>query len=726
MPDLSRTSAFTLHVLGHTYLSAAGAPLPVSAKGVALLTYLTLEGRPFHREHLADRLWQSADALRNLRVELNRLRRALPGLIPDRQPMLTLSVPTDLTDWMQRADTLTPAEVGAWLSVGTGVPLSGLEDLGSPAFRAWVDSQRWRVTQAIEAQLGATYTRLRRAGEGTAAALIADRAEHLGWTLPPAPHPARSAPLLGGPQRPALDALEAARHRPQVALLSGRGPQARRDLAEELAQGDWRTVHVTCPPDPELLMGAFLHQLGALAGQNPDVQALLHAPDATSRHVVQLWTLYTQLQRPLIVVVHEISDPALILPHVQVALNLPAELLLVLCPASPAARRALRAALGTVDPSRQVELHLPPLGIHDLLEALPAQPDLNTDDRRYAQAARIAMDADGWEPLAQHLLDHPDPDGLRPSLPPQLRGARLAELAGLPGPFRAALARLAVAHEPLTAALADALGVDEPGVLAQAEQLGLLLPCEPVETVTLPGLDYRCPDHSRTLGFASEALRVALASTLTRSERQDMRRRLALAAAGDTPLAAHYARQAGEEAPPGAQQAGRVVVPGRPGPMTPPAAPLPGPETPQRACRTGSGYRVTVAGPTVQVLRRGLYGRPVTLRLAWGPLPAGPWQLTVRVDALRAGPDLGPGETPYALSWRTDREEIIVGTAPTWHVAPDAGPVTYYRAQPGQWMTLSGQNAAGVPELRVRAVDVALTFMMTTPLDSPARVRTRG
>lgn len=695
----------TLHVLGHTYLSRAAKPIPVSAKGAALLAYLTLERRPFHREHLAELLWQSGDALRNLRVELNRLRHLLPDLIPERQPMLELTLPSDLDHWTERAASIHPDEVGEWLSLGTGVPLSGLEDLGSPELRAWVDGQRWRITQVVETQLSSAHARLQRAGQHDAADLISARAEQLGWAL-------RAAPTTGpdlsftGPDlhRPLLGALRAARGCPQVALLSGRSAQARREVISGLAQGQWQSLHVACPPDPDLLLAALLHQLGSLLPDSAERLDLLRAPHATRHNVVRLWSLLPPLNQPLVVVLNDVVDPALIMPHVHVALNLPVDLLLVLCPAHDAALRDTQAALSGTDQSRLHALHLPPLGTTEIMDALAPRQHAWPEERRYAYAARVAMDSDGWEPLARSLLaDHADLGSSRPALLREARDLLLRDLGWLPDTLRDAMARLAVAHAPIEPAVAAALLDDAPGLLAHAEHLRLLRPCDPVETVHLPHLHYRPSDRNETLCFASEPLRVALAATLSRAERQEVRQQLARAST-DPRLAAHYARLSGMDAAPVAPGAG-ITLAGAAAPLSEPAPSTP--SGPRQECRTGSGYRVILEGGSLQVLRHGLFGRPATLRLPWGPVPPGPWQLTARIDALRAGPDLGP-QASFALGWQVGGSSVLLGTTPTLDVPPGTR-ATYYVAPQGRWVTVRGEGPGGPAELQVQAMDVAVT-----------------
>ncbi|MFC6667478.1 hypothetical protein ACFP9V_20440 [Deinococcus radiopugnans] len=90
----------TMHLLGHVHASRGKQPLQLSSKSVALLSYLTLEGRPYHREHLAGLLWETPDALRNLRVELTRLKsRGWIPFRPDNRCCRSVVPPIWMTGW---------------------------------------------------------------------------------------------------------------------------------------------------------------------------------------------------------------------------------------------------------------------------------------------------------------------------------------------------------------------------------------------------------------------------------------------------------------------------------------------------------------------------------------------------------------------------------------------------------------------------------------------------
>ncbi|WP_310582513.1 hypothetical protein [Deinococcus sp.] len=173
-----------LHVLGHVHLTRREETVPVSRKAAALLTYLCLEGLAHHREHLAELLWNTPDPLRNLRVELARLKRDDVAHFPERQPMLAFRAPLDLSAWLSAAQDVQGEQLLPWLSKLRGLPLSGLEDLGSSRYQQWLEGQRWAIIEQVECTLGRVWWRLARAGQQTQAEQIRARAEQLGLRLP--------------------------------------------------------------------------------------------------------------------------------------------------------------------------------------------------------------------------------------------------------------------------------------------------------------------------------------------------------------------------------------------------------------------------------------------------------------------------------------------------------------------------------------------------------------
>ena len=176
----------TVHLLGHAHVTQNGQPVPLSAKAVALIAYLAAEKLPQHRERLADLLWNTAEARTNLRVELARIRSAGLNIFPASRQLLSLeSVGIDIDQWhAQHEYEMNQTELSGWLSTLRGLPLCGLEDLGSTAFQVWVEQQRWTLTEKVEHTLARVYAHHARAGQDWATRMISSRAKAVGFAEP--------------------------------------------------------------------------------------------------------------------------------------------------------------------------------------------------------------------------------------------------------------------------------------------------------------------------------------------------------------------------------------------------------------------------------------------------------------------------------------------------------------------------------------------------------------
>lgn len=106
--------------------------MKLRSKGLALLYYLALEG-PARREQLAHLLWGHGRALRNLRVELHRLRTTLAEY--DIKPLALGSDPLRLT-----GITLLHEEAVSMGAQRQGLMI-GLDDI-SPEYQTWLDTRR--------------------------------------------------------------------------------------------------------------------------------------------------------------------------------------------------------------------------------------------------------------------------------------------------------------------------------------------------------------------------------------------------------------------------------------------------------------------------------------------------------------------------------------------------------------------------------------------------------
>ncbi|GGJ72477.1 hypothetical protein [Deinococcus aquiradiocola] len=733
-----------LHLLGHVHFTRDGRNVVVSSKSAALLTYLVLERQAHHREHLAELLWDTADPLRNLRVELARLKRDGVTTFPERQPMLHFACLTDLDPWTEAAPQVDDAHLLGWLATLRGLPLSGLEDLGTRAYQQWLEGQRWNIIERVEQTLGRVRRRLSAQHHAGAAAQILARADRLGLRLPDEPAP----PDPPGPDPPewrcvwdeqaTLGGLLGRSTRPQLVRLYGRRGSGKRSLIRQSLQGSgWVHLDLQATEVRTLFQEVLWQQLEAHlpprqapaadhgAGRAPDPDGSLAGLASTLRH---------SGLNALISVQNAVRGRAWLPDLTGFLLDLPFPLVLLLSESTPAAWEELQDLTGFADPARTHDLHMQPLttrmALHAWQERYAHEPLTPTErEALYTQAARLIQRSDGWPLHAQALLRQRGTDGL----PDGVRTALLSEIAALPRHVRQALARLSLVHAPIAPDLAgELIGPDAHAALTLGVQHGLLVPAAPEERLTVPGLHHRTQDDVRTVQFASEAMRVALAGSLTGMERQALREQLTHVHAPPPAPAAPPARPPQHPHPdlPSLARGG----PGRAAPLTltrpaPAARAAPPPDLPtfRRETRTPNGYRVALDSGHLEVMRYGWYGPPPLLRLQAGPVPDGPWTLTARLDVYRAEPDHLPGSGAHALG-------IGSGGAVTVYLPAEPVPQSVTQADApanarrdappaalpdgalfggfvplGEWFTLHGHGQAGTLELTVRALDVALT-----------------
>lgn len=725
----------TIHLLGHSYLDKDGKPVNASLKAVALLIYLTLQRRPQHREHLAELMWNTPDALRNLRVELHRLRHLDLDLFPSHQPLLEAALPTDLDRWLREADHLPDSRLSEWLSQGSGLPLSGLEDLGSTAFREWVDSQRWVISQEVEAAFSRVYARSVQNGRLAAAGLIRARAEQLGMQLHITPASSRPLGTVKFERteltRRFRHLLDRARETPQLVILSGRSSEGKRELIQGAVAGsDWQALQMQASPHPELQRAAFLHQLLRLLPpeRHAEAHALLAQPGHREEDLVRAWTLVAAAGHPLVIAIHDIEQATpFITTSMQFAMNLPSSLMLVLSPSSAAGQHALRDALGTLDRSRLHHLELSALAVHEVMDAVSERQQLLSPDQRRAYATRVVQQSDGLDLHARELIEADlDLPGTRLPLPTGVRDALLGQLGALAPSFRSALARLSLMYGPLDSAVAHVLlGSDAPAVLTQATTLGLLTTAAPEETVRMPGLIYQVSDLEDGLCFSSELLRVALAGTLSSSERRELRTLLAAYHLPLQPaLARYYAARAGLTDLAAQASAGLPTPPAAAATLASPPAPTAalarrttdpsqhepeGMQITRTERRTCNGYRVATERGHLQILRNGLYAQPPLLRLVWPSVPAGNWDMVARLDVQNSATELEGAGTSYAFAVRVGSGPQVVYTR---HDAYELQSGQQLGAQVplGCWFALAGTGDGGPLELSIQSLDIALTI----------------
>ncbi|WP_158680011.1 hypothetical protein [Deinococcus sp. NW-56] len=709
------TQTWRLQVLGHVALCDGDDVVPLFHKGLALVTYLVLEGRAHHREHLAALLWDTPDALGNLRVELLRLRRRGVGLLPPRQPMLSLRCRTDLDDWEAAPDDFrSECEVLEWLSPLRGPALSGLEDLGTTAFHDWLDSQRSALHDRVEARLARAASVLAARGDQASVRLIAARAEALGLELGSV-RPAQETPVLWPAQQARWrEVLGRARHQPQLVLLHGEAG-TRREMLDTLVRGSaWQTVQVHAGSGGPLCCAALGVQLRRLL---PPGSGVPRRPEPDS--LLELAELLGAVTTPLLLVLHDPSpDDPWWVALIGTALDLPSALTVVVTDSAPTHLnpRPLAPLLRRVAGPRLHVLALLPLGVEEvsrMLQARDSGPEAPAPDD--GLAAQLVQCTEGSLPYLQALLerDPPVPDY---RLPAPVAELLLAGLAARPAAERHALARLAQVYGPITPDLAAAvLGPEADDRLALGVRLGLLVPVEATETLHLPDLSVRTPDGAAALGFAHELTRCALAATLPAHERDALRRDLARALLpGDPARSLLYAERTGD---PELRERARAALPALPasplrgqGPCPVPATSPPPGDQPRQEHRTPGGYRVLAEHGLLRVLRRGHPGPSPLLVLKLGAGDAVPG-VVARVDLLPAAPRPDQWPPEFALGLRVEGGPRLLytsGPVPPHEVG--GVPHVYGGLLPlGRWVCLNVAPGR-VTELSVRSQQVALTL----------------
>lgn len=120
----------------------------VSAKARALLAYLAINGRSFSRAALATLLWgdlPDADARRNLRVEVMKLRQAVGDYLVSERQMLTFN--RDLPYWLDAEQVEADIGLETAVSLFRGDLLEDLFVRHAPLFETWVEQERSRLNE---------------------------------------------------------------------------------------------------------------------------------------------------------------------------------------------------------------------------------------------------------------------------------------------------------------------------------------------------------------------------------------------------------------------------------------------------------------------------------------------------------------------------------------------------------------------------------------------------
>lgn len=698
----------TVNVLGHTHITYKGTLVPLSAKAVALITYLALERLPQHRERLADLLWSTAEARKNLRVELARIRSAGLDIFPRSRQLLYLEhVTTDLELWRSRLSSgMDQPELAHWLAMLRGLPLSGMEDLGSTALQEWVDQQRCTLEEQVEQVLEQAHRRFQDDNKVWATRIIHARAAALGYHLDvpvvdTARPPARTAPEpvlptvdeLTGPhdtedglpeeEHLLVRALERARTQPQVIVVHGPLGSGKSHLAERALQAqDWLTVRVRSTRLSRLVIASIAQELSRLADASDadTLRRLLLQPGTLEEDTVKLATLMARMPAPVALVLdHTQSAPVELASLLEFMLMAPcsAPRAVILLSRTPPAKSPLcRSVMRRLEPGQSTQIEMSPLSVRGVERILR---DRTSGHATVERAAELLQRSEG---NVLHLLSLLDQEqqvtghtGQR--LPGAVREHYAGEIDGWPEPLREALGCLSVINGDFDLHLMRA-ALDAPSlaftqsVLKEALDRTCLIECEPDAPLAYPALS--APDARRpgqeVYAFRSEGLRVSVAGSIPHEQRQAVRRRLAAALEDYEPgLALYYAERVGQDQ---VTERLRRAYHGRlpadsplltslvseysePLRVTVPVVQAPPRLSSAQAASTWQGYTLSRGGGGwLSIVSQGRSGHPRTLRMHL-PLPAGDrtqprtLRLVWRLEFFQGGNDLGPLQAPFAL-----------------------------------------------------------------------------
>ncbi|GHF46415.1 hypothetical protein HNQ07_002398 [Deinococcus metalli] len=715
---------FRLNLLGHVHLTKDDVVVPLSRKALALITYLTLDAAPHHRDHLAGLLWENAKALLNLRVELTRLRQQGVELFPARQAILDLRLPTDLDQWDAAGAQVQGNDVPTWLAQLHDTPLSGLDDLGSGVFRTWLDHQRDQIVRKVERRSSVTAARLRRQGQAEASAAIYARAAALGLelgTAPPSePPPATVAsndwPLQTGTFRALLGC---ALLEPQCVLVWGQHGSARTLVTATAALAGWHAVQLQFTSSEDDLLHAVLrHLIAPLPGAERATLEEAITASTSAQNMMRLATLLSHQPQPVLLALHDLYEmPQWLGRMLSLLMNLRVPLMLV---ASPTAATALHGApLAHTDWTRVHQLTLPPLSTASVYAHLRARHPHDQPTVLRSHASQIAQLSEGWVPYVDALLDAPT---LTPRVPQNLSTRIRAQYGHLDPGLRRRLSMLAQVQDQFTLPVAvGLLGEDAAATVHAALALGILTHAAPREQLRFPELEGTHDDADSRLVFRSEVERVALAGALSPAERQGVREDLARLLLETRPGMALY--YAGRVQDPDLIARAHAALPAtravswqrvHPHRVLPPGRD-PAVDAERREVWTPNGYRLCAQGGRLDVLRRGASAPPPPLEITLGPVRPGPWSVTLRLDVFRASARVQVSTPPFAVG-------LQVADGPLQAFAPDVTataiartcpPAQYFEGLPvGEDVQLTGRwdGAPGTLTLSFQAVDLACTI----------------
>ncbi|MBB6099881.1 hypothetical protein HNR42_003341 [Deinobacterium chartae] len=611
-------------------------------------------------------------------MELTRLRSAGLNLFQPGQRLLYLDpLDTDFTSWETAAQSdLRGERLQSWLSTLRGLPLSGLEDLGSPDFQEWLQQQRWHLEERIAYTAQQVITRLRRSDHLQEAEMVEYRLRSIGLESSPE-LPQAELPLELHFERPELaevseQVLALASKRPHVLLLSGPpGSGKHYELQRLIERGSFMAVEgsssslrLTLARVVQVLLPQVLDDIARALRQT-----LLY-PQRLEEDATRVAYALAESRRPLLLyfdAAHE-AEPELA-QFLLLALSGRSPLLVVLLARSDLPRGPLLRNLWQgLQPYQRHEVVLGEISLTSLTRTLmETQPDLSPAQRGRL-AEQLLLLSEGNPYYLRLLLARGEPN---PRLPSELRDRWLSESERWPLAERRALARLSLIHGGFDEHLATGLVGDEARtVLDFAFEHRIIREYKTLVTVSWPDLTEwpADPPAPGRYVFSNEPLRITLAGQVPAPERYAVHKRLTdLLADRDPVRAAYYAASTGQEQR-AAELRERSLCPVSELWVPPLDPPVGIPEWTPAVSALGSflDYRLSLEGGRLRIRRRGLYGPAETLRLRFTLPPGedGPLRLIWRLDFFHTSPEFGDVESrPLAVSFDDEEPRGLLSAA---------------------------------------------------------------
>lgn len=713
-----------LSLLGHTYLCQNGVQISTSTKATAMLTYLALEGVPHHREKIANLLWESNNASLNLRVELTNLRRHKLQFFAPRQSMLSIQLPLDIDWWLAQTQHVTSGNLSNWLAVLRGLPLTGLEDVGSLEFRSWIERQRMCFIEQIEEQLTIVHKRFSEEGDQRSASHVIEHAKSIGLELDIQSEPSKTSRTqssfsgyLDQERAKLLHLMELGHNAPQLVVLTGARGISRMMVDDVQIPDGWQTIQLQYAPDRHQMHRALLLQVINLLPpeQQQQFRPMLFQDNTQQNDILHFGNLLSILKTPVLLAIHDMYEaPDWLRKDAQFLMQLPIPLVLLGSRLMIEQDKANQKNNTSFDWQRVHYLELPPVTTQQITKKLEqTHPYLNPEER-YNTAARISQYTEGWFPYVQKAIERPS----KTVRVPESLSRMLCTMQGqLSKELMAAFAKLALVQGRFTPEFVDQLlDQDSKAALQTGLNTELLTQASDFENLDLHTLVCRTKDHEHKLGFRSELNRIAFAASISPDKRQAIRVELAEMFLETQPMVSlYYAERA--QLPHLVNKAKSkltrcAIAQHKKANYTPALAPAIG-HSIERTITTPNGYQITRSKERTEIRRRGRLFDLTHLNLNGLCIQPGHWSMVLRLDIAPTTANIAEEITyPLALrfgggSWKT------FSATPIPNTEIEGIPTEFIGTLPTeQWIRINGyhNDDIGTLQLGVRAVDVSLTI----------------